>query len=74
MKLSIKTVISGVIMFIVVSIIANYLPVSIWNTIIEIIVGGVVYVGMLLILKYQFIKDLINQVYVGIKDKLKVRS
>ena len=74
MKLSVKNVISGVVMLVVVVIVTNYLSVSIWNTMIEVLIGGVVYAGMLFILKDQFVKDLINQIYVGVKDRVKVRS
>lgn len=69
LKLSIKCIISGITMFIVVKILANYMSVSILNTIIEVIVGGIVYITMLIILRYQFFIDLYNQIIGGIKAK-----
>ena len=69
LKLGVKTFISGLIMFAVVTIIVKVLPISIVNTIIEIIIGAIVYIVMLLIMKYTFFKDLINQVIGGIKSK-----
>lgn len=69
LKLGVKTFISGLIMFGVVTIIVKVLPISILNTIIEIIIGAIVYIVMLLIMKYTFFKDLINQVIGGIKSK-----
>ena len=52
-------------MYIVVKILANYLSVSILNTIIEILVGAIVYLGMLVLLKYQFAKDIFTQIIKG---------
>ena len=74
LKLSIKNLISGIIMLIVIIMITNYLSVSIWNTFIEVLVGGVIYVGILFALRDQFISDLLNQVYICIKGKMKVRN
>lgn len=71
LKLSVKCLISGIIMYLVVTIITHYLSISIMNTIIEIIIGGVVYILMLVILRYQFLKDLYNQIFEGIKSKFK---
>ena len=70
-KLSINNVISGLIMLIIVVTLTNYLSVSILNTMIEILVGGIVYITILFLLRDRFIKDLVNQVYVGVKNKLK---
>ena len=74
LKLSVKNIISGVVMLIVVLFVTNCLSVSIWNTMLEVLVGGIVYVGMLFILKDQFFKDLIHQVLSAINCRLKVRS
>lgn len=71
LKLSIKCFISGIAMFIVVKFIANNMTISILNTIIQITVGGIIYIIMLIILKYQFLRDLFGQIFGGIKDKLK---
>lgn len=74
LNLSVKNIISGIIMLIVVLLVTNYLSVSIWNTMLEVLVGGIVYVGMLFILNDQFFKDLIHQILSAINHRLKVRS
>ena len=56
-------------MFIVVKLLTDTLPISIINTIIEVIIGGTIYVIVLMILKYEFLKDLINQLLSGLKMK-----
>lgn len=71
LKLSIKCFISGIIMFIVVKIMTNYMSVNTINTVMQIVIGGIVYILILIILKYQFLRDLYGQIYSGIKDKLK---
>jgi O-antigen/teichoic acid export membrane protein len=70
-KLSINNIISGLIMLIIVVALTNCLSVSILNTVIEILVGGIIYIIILFVLKDKFINDLVNQVYVGVKNKLK---
>ena len=70
LKLGIKCLISGVIMFIVVKLLVGILPVSIINTMVEVIVGAIIYVVMLIILRYKFFYDLVNQVYSGLKIKM----
>lgn len=70
LKASIKCVISGIVMFIVVKILVNYMNVSILNTIIEVIVGGIIYLLMLVILRYKFLQDLYGQIISGIKVKV----
>ena len=70
LKLSIKCLISGIVMFIVVFLLANYMSVSIINTIIQAAAGMITYFIMLIILKYQFLKDILNQVISGAKKKL----
>ena len=70
LKLSIKCFISGIVMFVVVNILVKFMEVSIINTVIQIIVGGIIYLLMLMLLKYQFLKDLYGQVLGGIKEKI----
>ena len=57
-------------MFIFVKLLTDILPISIINTIIEVIVGGIIYIIMLIILKYSFLTDIYNQIIGGIKNKL----
>lgn len=71
LKLSVKCLISGIIMFVVVRFVTELLDVSIWNTLIETILGGFIYVLMLALLKHEFFYDLLNQVLSGLKTKLK---
>jgi len=71
LKLSIKCLISGIIMFIVIKVISNYQSISIINTLIQVIAGVFTYFICLLLLKYQFLKDLISQILTGILNKLK---
>lgn len=71
LKLSVKCLISGIVMFIVVKIMVNCMLVSIINTVIQVAVGGIIYIFMLFILKYQFLKDLYYQLISGIKSKLR---
>ena len=70
LKFSIKCLSSGIVMFIVVFLLANYMSVSIINTIIQAAAGMITYFIMLIILKYQFLKDILNQVISGVKKKL----
>lgn len=70
-KLSLKCFISGIVMFLAIKFVSNYLSVSIINTLIQVLVGIVVYFVCLLLLKYQFLKDLVSQILNGIKEKLK---
>ena len=72
LKLSTKCFISGLIMLIVVLVLTNYLTVSIFNTIIEIAVGVIVYIMVLFILKYQFLYDICKQIITGIKEKINI--
>lgn len=71
LKLSVKCFISGMVMFAIVAILTRFMPVSILNTIIEVMVGGIVYVLMLMILKYKFLYEIYNQLINGIKNKFK---
>lgn len=70
LKIGVKCFISGIIMFVIVSVLVNYMEVSIINTAIQVIIGGIVYILMLTILKYQFLKDLYIQIIGGIKSKI----
>ena len=70
LKLSINNIVSGMVMLGVVIVLTNYLNISIINTMIEVLVGGIVYIMVLSILKDKFFKDLVNQIYVGLKNKL----
>ncbi len=74
LKLSIKCFICGLIMLIVVLILTNYLSVSILNTIIEVAIGGIIYIALLFIMKYQFLYDIVNQFIIGIKQKLRTKK
>ena len=58
-------------MFVVVYMLANHMAVSITNTAIQIIIGGVVYIVVLLLMRYKFLIDLYMQVLEGIKTKVK---
>ena len=71
LKMGTKCLISGVIMFIVVKLLTDALPISIMNTAIEIVIGAITYTIMLVILKYKFLKDIYLQVSGGIKNKLR---
>lgn len=71
LKLGIKCVIASIIMYFVLVYLTNILSVSIINTLTEIIIGMIIYAIVLLLLKYQFLKDLYNQIIIGIKSKLK---
>ena len=70
-KISANKFISGFVMFGVVLLLVKYLPVTIINTFIEIIVGGIIYILLLLILKDQFFLDLSNQVIKTVNSKLR---
>ena len=71
LKSSIKCIISGSAMFMIVNILTKYMSVSIINTVIEIVIGAIVYILMLIILKYQFLKNLYTQLKENIKLKYK---
>ncbi len=70
LKMSIKCVISSIVMFGVVSLITHYLSVSIINTLMEVTIGALVYILMLILLKYKFLIDLYYQVWGAIKNKI----
>lgn len=74
LKVSIKYLISSLVMFAIVVPITNKLGVSVFNTFVEVAIGAIIYFGLLLILKDQFLMDMINQVYVNVKAKISNRS
>lgn len=74
LKLSIKCFISGILMFLVVSILTYYLEVSIINTVIEVIIGGMVYIVVLFLLRYQFLRDVYHQLITSMKIKFKSKG
>lgn len=74
LKLGVKCLISGIVMFIAVKLLTDILEISIINTVIEVAVGAIVYIIMLIILKYTFLQDICNQVIGGIKGKLSRES
>ena len=61
-------------MFIIVKLVTGFMQVSILNTLIEIAIGGIVYLAMLLVLKYEFLYSILNQMKDGLKDKLRGKS
>ena len=70
LKLSIKYLISGLIMYVIVLNISKLISPSILNTFILIAIGAIIYFVILLILKDKFLNDIINQVVVTVKNKL----
>ena len=50
----------------------TYYARSIFNTIIEIAVGVIVYIMVLFMLKYQFLYDICKQIITGIKEKINI--
>ena len=74
LKLSIKYLISGIIMYIVVANIVKLMPSSILNTLIQSALGVIIYFAILLLMNDKFLKDIINQVFIAIKSRLKKES
>ena len=72
--LSLKCWISGIIMFACVFAISNILSVSILNTLIEVVIGAIIYIGILIIMKYKFLYDIMNQFLNSAKNILKPRK
>lgn len=70
---SIKYLISGFIMFIIVKYITSLLAISLINTLIEAFVGFVVYIVLLLILKDKFFYDILNQI-ISVLNKKGIRK
>ena len=73
-SLSLKCWISGIIMFACVFAISNILSVSILNTLIEVVIGAIIYIGILIIMKYKFLYDIMNQFLNSAKNILKPRK
>ena len=69
-KESIKYLISGITMFIILLFIKQYLSISVISLGILIIIGGFIYLIMLLILKDEFILNLINDILKILKNKI----
>lgn len=74
LKGSYKPIIAGVLMLLIVKYLDLSLNVSIMSTILEIIFGAVVYLGLLILFKYKLLLDIINQIYVAIRDFMKRRK
>lgn len=72
LKLSIKNWISGFIMFMVLIILVDNLSVSIFSTLIEVLIGGMIYFCCLFILDDHFFKGLIGQIINSLKFKNKI--
>lgn len=70
MKSSVKYLISSLIMFVIVLEITNLMEVSIFNTCLEAMIGIVIYFVILFILKDKFLKSIINQVVMNVKNRL----
>lgn len=70
LKISWKCWISGIIMFVGVFLIDNFLEKTAVNTLIEIVIGGIIYIIMLFLLKYEFLHNIIQQVKNTIKAKI----
>ena len=66
-----KYLISGLIMFLLVRFLFLKLKPNLYSFLIELIVGAISYIAILLILKSQFIIDLINQVISYFKGRRK---
>ena len=62
LKLAPKCIISSIIMFLVVLIINKYTPSTLMYCILESIIGVIVYILLLIIMKYEFLNNIINQI------------
>lgn len=63
LRLSTKYLISGLVMCIVVIFVSRFLPATIIATIIEIVVGTIIYIGVLVILKDDFTNSQIKSMF-----------
>lgn len=70
LKLSIKNWVSGIVMFVVLIFVVDRLEVSVFNTLLEVLIGSSIYFVCLLLLKDKFFKDLCSQVLFSIKNVL----
>jgi O-antigen/teichoic acid export membrane protein len=71
MKLSVKSFISGIVMFIAIKLVSNYLPIGVVYTLVEVVVGMVVYFILLLVLRYTFFIDLLKLIWETIVSRLR---
>lgn len=72
--MSIKYIISSVVMFAVTWVMQKYMPFAIWSFIVIMLAGMIVYGLMLLILRDKFTISLINRVLLSLKNKLHKKS
>lgn len=73
LKLSIKNILAGIVMYIAVRFVTIKFPISIWYTLVEVIIGGVIYCVVLLILRDKFFMNMIKRVFIPIKNRIKVK-
>ena len=71
MKLSVKSFISGIAMFIAIKLVSSYLPIGVVYTLVEVIVGMVVYFILLLVLRCTFFIDLLKLIWETIVSRLR---
>lgn len=64
-----KYLISGIIMFLSVKLLTNYLVISAIHTMVEVLLGGVVYFGCLVLLKDKFFLGIVCQILENLKNK-----
>lgn len=64
-----KPIISGIVMFIVVKYLDIHMAKSMISTLIQIVVGAIIYLGILCLFKFQFLFDIINQVFCSFRRK-----
>ena len=69
-----KPLIAGIFMLLIVKYLDLTLNISIMSTILEIIVGATIYLGLLILFKYKLLLDIFNQIYVAIRDFMKRRK
>lgn len=60
---SLKPIIAGVLMFIVVKYMDLHMVTGIFSTMVQVMVGMVIYLAVLAILRFQFMFDIINQIF-----------
>lgn len=69
LKNSWKPVFAGIVMFGVVKCLDIHMTKSIISTCIQIVAGVVIYLGILMVFKFQFLFDIINQIFCSLKIK-----
>lgn len=72
--MSIKYIISAAVMFVVIWLMQKYMPFAIWSFIVITLVGCVVYGLMLLILKDKFTINIIDKLFISLKNKFSKKS